>query len=677
LVANFDLIDQLGRGGCGTVFRVFDRELRREVALKVPHEVGDSRNNAQFLKEAQAAAALEHPNIVPVFEIGNFDGRFYIVSQLVKGLSLSEFLSGKELTSKEAATLCENVARGLQHAHGRGVVHRDIKPSNILLDEDSCPRITDFGLAKRSDVEYTATLDGQVMGTFAYMPPEQARGESSVVDGRADVYSLGVVLYQLLTGKRPFEGTGRAILKQVLEDAPLAPRSIRPDVPRDLETICLKAMEKVPVRRYQTAGELADDLKRYVEGRPILARPCGVVGKSLRWIRRNRMFAGMAATIACLCCVMVFAFTRPNKSDKADGDPKQSRSKIESVIAQDRKWTCQITTDPPGAELTFIRLRSEWQQPEPNEEPVVATSPASVSLLPGEYEVHAVHPSGKRHTVLRTVPDIGQTMPHGRFPHVGFTLLRSEEGVLEFSPIALFDRAKVVARHGLVLVEGGTFQMGIGDEKHKHRVDDFFIGKDLVTVQQFRDAMRDAFFAQDVLRYMPDLSERLGDKPLTSVTYESAMYFAEVVGTRLITEVQYEFAATNRGHTVFPQGESADVSKAWASVDGVVTDVSKLGIRRLFSGPGEWTRSTPIAYAEKFYADFYSEPGKLQKALRESLACRRVVRGISAKRIEEGVSDDTNNDSGQNPRTLRPGIKVGLVPWKNDMVGFRLAVDGD
>ena len=258
LIDHFELVELLGRGGYGTVFKVWDRELKREVALKIPHETSSAREAVLLMKEAQATAALDHPNIVPIYEVGKFDNRAYIVSQLIPGVSLSEYLSAKPLLPREAAGLCEKLARALHHAHERGLIHRDVKPGNILLTEELEPKLTDFGLAKRRTPNATVTADGQILGTFAYMPPEQARGDSNQVDGRADIYSLGVVLYQLLAGKKPFTGSVRMMQKQVIEDAPRPPRSFNPAVPTDLETICLKAMEKLPERRYQTAGSGPD-----------------------------------------------------------------------------------------------------------------------------------------------------------------------------------------------------------------------------------------------------------------------------------------------------------------------------------------------------------------------------------------------------------------------------------
>ena len=300
-IAGYEILGELGRGGMGVVYRARQVRLNRPCALKMilagAHAGAEAA--ARFLAEAEAVARLQHPNIVQIHHIGEADGLPFFELEYVAGGSLDRRLDGTPWPARRAAELVEPLARGVAEAHRQGIVHRDLKPGNVLLAADGTPKITDFGLAKSLAADSGLTRTDSIMGSPSYMAPEQAEGKTKQVGPLADVYALGAILYELLTGRPPFRGTtALETLEQVKNAEPVPPSRLVPGLPRDVETIALKCLQKEPAKRYDSAAALAEDLRRFLGGEPIVARPVPFWERGWRWCRRNPLVAGSLAGAA-------------------------------------------------------------------------------------------------------------------------------------------------------------------------------------------------------------------------------------------------------------------------------------------------------------------------------------------------------------------------------------------
>ncbi len=411
VLGRYKIVRLLGEGSHGLVYLALDTQLDREVALKVPRVevLVSSELRSRFLMEAKAAAALSHPNIVPVFESGTEGNVCFIAYAYCEGQPLSEWLdqwrtAKLPLDSKVVAALMAALADAVQYAHSRGVVHRDLKPSNLLVPQSDVPpnddtvrkvQILDFGLAKSTDEDNSLTRTGAIVGTPSYMSPEQALGRGSNVGQATDIYSLGAILYELLSLQRPFdEASTLETLEAVRTRAPIAPSRVIDDVSPDLEAICLKCLEKKPEDRYSSAAQLRDDLERFLRDEPIVAKPTSQWEHARRWVARYPLAAGLSAALVMTLIVATCGLTALSIQLKAAADRSQAAEQaatklvaelskgLESRTASDliSAWTQVIDTGNASAHSYFERANCYWQGAE--FENAIADLEAALKLEP-------------------------------------------------------------------------------------------------------------------------------------------------------------------------------------------------------------------------------------------------------------------------------------------------------
>jgi WD40 repeat protein/predicted Ser/Thr protein kinase len=364
-VPGYEVLKELGRGGMGVVYWAFQLELHRPVALKMIRGGVDAapQQLARFRAEAEAVARLQHPNIVQIYDVGLEGSLPYMALEYIEGSSLEQQLAGTPLPTRRAAQLLEVLARAVHYAHERGVVHRDLKPANVLLTPDGIPKLTDFGLAKLLVGGGIQTQSGTILGTPSYIAPEQATGKTKEIGPAADVYSLGAILYESITGRPPFLAeTALQTILQVEAGDPLSPSRLQPNLPRDLVTICLKCLEKEPRKRYRSAEALAEDLRRFQAGEPILARPVGPVGRLGRWCRRNPALAmanGLAAfaLLGIVALSIGFAIAASRDAERLRAAQVKTTAALEEAkrslaqLARHQGWTLYEKGDVGAAML--------------------------------------------------------------------------------------------------------------------------------------------------------------------------------------------------------------------------------------------------------------------------------------------------------------------------------------
>lgn len=563
----FDLITKLGKGQFGEVYKAKDLLLDRYVAIKVPFRKSLTYSQLSMIQyEAQAAAQLEHPNIVRIYEIlrtsspvtgpagdstavkksksektvantetdidsaRKFEeepSSLCIISQWIDGISLKECILKFKGNHDAIAKFVATVARAIDYAHRNGIIHRDLKPANIMVDSQDNPFVTDFGLARRdrlasesntgSTTVMVVGLRGEILGTPAYMSPQQAQGFSHQVDGRTDVYSLGIILYEMLTGKRPFEGGSRALLYRVINEDIPDPRKIDKRIPKDLVSICQKAAEKDPSARYASAAEMALDLERFLKREPIQANPWPWQRRAWRWVRLQRAPLAMAASIFLLCGIIFQAYRQSTP------DWKRTALMV-SISTEDQS---------PNTLFFFEKLNKETWLPDPVEPFALGPirAPVKTQLPPGLYRVYAWIPDGGYHQVLRTVPETTEDISG----YENYKAFKFDQGTVVLPKIRLFSSTE---RPLLQKIPGGEFKTSIMPyyTEHNYNVPDVYVGIREVTWGDIRH--HNVKLPSVMAQYAKPGAD---DEPVTGFLADWSIQLAEDLGGELCNELIWRY----------------------------------------------------------------------------------------------------------------------------------------
>lgn len=653
-LGDYEVLGTLGRGGMGVVYKAQHRKLNRVVALKMVLQGAHASPDelARFLTEARAVAHLQHPNIVQIFDIGEMEGLPFFSLEFVDGSNLAKQLARQPQRAEEAARLVETLARAMHYAHQHGVLHRDLKPANILLTTTGTPKIADFGLAKRIEdaTDDGSTRTGTVLGTPSYMSPEQARGDIKQVGPLSDQYSLGALLYETVTGRPPFAAPRPVeTLLQVMQDEPVRPRDLQPSIPSDLETICLKCLQKDPSRRYASCSDFAEDLGRFLRHEPIMARPISRVERSVRWCQRNRLVASLVATVfvALLAVAVVASWSaitvaERNESLRTSNLEKDRQSRLADSKAEEAARNEQLAKEKARiAEENALKLTK-----------YVRNSFTTIGQLDLE-EVPRARPL--RDLLLRESIDamrqVVEQLPKTSEAEPIYAALQMSivESLIEAQRI---DEADVILREVRTIFERRV-QLKRGSDASRANL--VRLWTELGDLR--RDYQRDLQESRNLHTQARDLAKQIVDAPATD---------AEGKGKLFRFEARYRYAdtLTNLAATLYRIGQPAEAVPLFEAAAAIRAE-----IRQSFDSDPELDlkeQQTP-----GFRASFR---GELEGAIRRQklgLAAARFRNGDSAGALPwfQEAMRDAETDLAADPGSLkRQGELMGMLGFYGEVL---------